>query len=142
MLWRAGDGARIADKLIEFTRPERIEFGTERSHPPSIQAVVLEPSFSPTGDEPDAGEHAEVLRNRRPGHGEITGQLGHGLLTVPQQLQQAAPSGLRHRSHQIRHLNTLAFANALGKGGPLAPDSGEVKQDPGGEADPRVTEVR
>jgi hypothetical protein len=41
--------------------------------------------------------------------------LGHRLLTGPQQLQQAAAIGLRDRSHQVSHLNTLAFANALSK---------------------------
>ena len=43
-------------------------------------------------------------------------KLGHRLFTVPQQLQQAAAIGLRDRSHQVSHLNTLAFANASGKG--------------------------
>jgi hypothetical protein len=41
--------------------------------------------------------------------------LGHRLLTGPQQLQQAAAIGLRDRSHQVSHLNTLAFANASSK---------------------------
>jgi hypothetical protein len=41
--------------------------------------------------------------------------LGHRLLTGPQQLQQAAAIGLRDRSHQVSHLNTLASANALSK---------------------------
>jgi hypothetical protein len=110
-----GENARIADKLIEFTRPERIQFGAKRGHPPSVQAVVLESSFSSARDEPGIGEHAQVLRDRRPAHGEIAGQLGHRLLTGPQQLQQAAAIGLRDRSHQVSHLNTLASANALSK---------------------------
>jgi hypothetical protein len=41
--------------------------------------------------------------------------LGHRLLTGSQQLQQAAATGLRDRSHQVSHLNTLASANALSK---------------------------
>jgi hypothetical protein len=47
--------------LIEFTGPEGVEFGTKRGHPPRVQAVVLEFSGSPAGDEPDVGEHAQVL---------------------------------------------------------------------------------
>src|SRR5580704_19336625 len=82
---RIGENARITDKLIEFTRPERIQFGAKRGHPPSVQAVVLESSFSSARDEPGIGEHAQVLRDRRPAHGEIAGQLGHHLLTGPQQ---------------------------------------------------------
>jgi hypothetical protein len=97
--------------LIEFTGPEGIEFGTKRGHPPRVQAVVLKFSGSPAGDEPDVGEHSQVLRDRRPAHGEMAGQLGHRLLTGAQQLQQATAVGLRDRSHQISHINTLVFAN-------------------------------
>jgi hypothetical protein len=111
-----GDGAGIADKLVEFARPERVELSAKRGHPPSVQAVVLESSFSSARDQPDIGEHAQMLRDRRPAHGEVVGQLGHRLFTAPQQLQQAAAIGFRHRSHQVSHVNTLAIANALGKG--------------------------
>jgi hypothetical protein len=104
--------ARVADELVEFAGPERVEFGTERGHPPGVQAVVLEFSCPPARDEPAVGEHAQVLRDRRPAHGEVAGQLAHGLLAGAQQLQQAAPVGLRDRSHQVRHLNTLAITNA------------------------------
>ena len=106
---------RIADKLIEFTRPERIEFSAKRGHAHSVQAVVLESSFSSAHDEPNIGEHAEVLRDRRSAHGEMAGQLGHRLFTMSQQLQQAAAIRLRDRSHQVSHVNTLAVANALSK---------------------------
>jgi hypothetical protein len=107
--------ARVAHELVEFAGPERIEFGAERGHPRGVQAVVLEFSCPPTRDEPAVGEHAQVLRDRRPAHGEVAGQLAHRLLAGPQQLQQAAPVGLRDRCHQVRHLNTLAPTNAWGK---------------------------
>jgi hypothetical protein len=110
-----GENVCIVDKLIEFTCPERIELSAKRGHPPSVQAVVLESPFSPAPDETDVGEHAEVLRDRRPAHGEIAGELGHRLLTGPQQLQQAAAIRLCDHSHKVCHLNTLAIANALGK---------------------------
>ena len=42
----------------------------------------------------------------------MAGQLAYRLLTGPKQLQQATPVGLRDRSHQVRHFNTLAFTNA------------------------------
>ena len=106
------------DKLLELTRPERIELGAKRGHPPGIQTVVLVPSFSPAGHEPESGEHAEVLRDRRPAHGEVTGQLGHRLFAVPQQLQQAAAIGLRDRDNQVGHANTLVVANTISKGWP------------------------
>jgi hypothetical protein len=70
---RGSDGVGIADKLVEFARPERIELGAKRGHPPSVQAVVLESSFSSARDQPDIGEHAQVLRDRRPAHDEMTG---------------------------------------------------------------------
>jgi hypothetical protein len=70
---RVGENVRIVDELIEFTRPERIELNAKRGHPPSVQAVVLESSFSSARDETDVGEHAQVLRDRRPAHGEIAG---------------------------------------------------------------------
>ena len=104
------------DQLIEFQRPERIELGPQGGHPPGIQTVVLEFSLSSAGDEPQAGKHAEVLRDRRPAHGEVTGQLGHRLLTVPQQLQQAAATGLRDRNYQVGHVNTLVATRLLRKG--------------------------
>jgi hypothetical protein len=106
---------RVADKLLELTRPKRIELGAKRGHPPGIQAVVLVLSHSPAGDKLEGGEHAEVLRDRRPAHGEVTGQLGHRLFAVPQQLQQAAASGLRDRDNQIGHVDTLVAANAFRK---------------------------
>jgi hypothetical protein len=106
---------RVADKLLKLTRPERIELGAKRGHPPGIQTVVLVPSCSPAGDEPEGGEHAEVLRDRRPAHGEVTSQLGHRLFAVPQQLQQAAAMGLRDRDNQVGHANTLVAANAFRK---------------------------
>jgi len=81
-LRRRGDGASIAGQLVEFTRPERIELGAKRGHPPSVQAVILEFSFSSARDQPDIGEHAQVLRDRRPAHGEMAGELGHRLFTV------------------------------------------------------------
>jgi hypothetical protein len=90
---------RVVNKLIELTRPERVEFGAQRSHPPGIQAVVLEPSLSSARDETYVGEHAQVLRDRRPAHGEVPGQLGHRLFTVSQQLQQAPTIRLRDRCH-------------------------------------------
>jgi hypothetical protein len=121
---------RVADELIEFVRPERIEFGAKRGHAPGVQAIILEFSCSSAGDEPRVGEHAQVLRDRRSAHGEMAGQLGHGLLTAAQQLQQAAPVGLRHRSHQVSHLHTLATANAIGK-----------RRGAGGDAPARVRSV-
>ena len=63
----------VTFELIEFAGPERIEFGAERGHPPGVQAVVLEFSCPPARDEPAAGEHAQVLRDRRPAHGEVAG---------------------------------------------------------------------
>jgi len=79
-----GAGPRIVHELIEFARPERVEFSAQRGHPPRIQAVVLELSRPPAGDEPCLGKDAQVLRDRRSAHGEMTGQLGHGLFTAAQ----------------------------------------------------------
>lgn len=104
------------DKLIEFARPERVEFGTQRGQPLWVQAVVLEFSGSPADDEPCVGKHAQVLRDRRPAHGEVTGQLGHGAFATAQELEQAAPVWLRDRSDQVNHDNTLVITNALGNG--------------------------
>jgi ribonuclease BN (tRNA processing enzyme) len=68
-----GADSRPTDELVEFAGPERIEFGTERGHPPGVHAVVLEFSCPPARDEPAVGEHAQVLRDRRPAHGEVAG---------------------------------------------------------------------
>jgi hypothetical protein len=65
--------ARVAHELVEFAGPERIEFGPERGHPPGVHAVVLEFSGPPARDEAAVGEHAQVLRDRRPAHGEVAG---------------------------------------------------------------------
>src|SRR5215472_17437345 len=77
------EGGRVADELIEFACPERVELGAERGHPPSVQTVVLKLPRSPAGDETDVGEYAQVMGDRRPAHGEVAGQLGHRLLTGP-----------------------------------------------------------
>src|ERR1700722_17995442 len=102
---------RVADELVELARPERVELGAKRGHPPGIQAVVLEFSLSSARDQPQHGEHAQGLRDRPPAPGEVTGQLGHRLFAVPQQLQQAAAMGLRGRDNQVSHADTLVAAN-------------------------------
>ena len=80
------DVERIADKLVKLTRPERIELAAQSRHALGVQAVVLEPSFASARDEPGLGQHAKMLRDRRPAHREVAGQYGHRLFAVPQQL--------------------------------------------------------
>jgi len=112
---RLGGGACIADKLVQFVRPERVELRAQRRHAVGFQPVELEPSISPADDQASLGKHAKVLRDRRPAHGEMPGQRSDGPFAMPQQLQQPAAVRLRYRSHQVRHVNTLAVTNAFGK---------------------------
>ncbi len=110
-----GDPVCVADELVQFTRPERIEFGAQSCHAPWFQTVVVEPSFSPARDQAYVRKHTQMLRDRRPAHREIAGEFGHRVLAAPQQLQQAATGRLGYRSHQVRHHNTLVIANVLSK---------------------------
>src|SRR6202023_1504752 len=80
-----------------------------------LQAVALEPSFASALDQPGPGEHAQMLRDRRPAHREVAGQDGHRLFAIPQQLQQAATIRFGYRSHQVKHVDTLVVTNVLGK---------------------------
>jgi hypothetical protein len=49
------DVERITDELIQFTRPERVEFSPQGRHALRFEAVVLEPSLSSAGHQPCLG---------------------------------------------------------------------------------------
>jgi hypothetical protein len=108
------DVERITDELIKFTCPERIEFSSQGRHALRFQAVVLEPSLSPAGHQPNLGQHTKMLRYRRPAHREVAGKLGHRSFSVAQQLQQLSPARLGHRGYQVWHHNTLVTTNTSG----------------------------
>lgn len=113
---RRTKGVGIGYELVEFAGPEGVEEASKPAHSGLVKPVVPVAALLAGGHEPGSFQQQQMLGDRGTAHGELAGQLGHGLFTVGEQLEQPAPGGLRCHLEEVDHANTLATANVFGNG--------------------------
>jgi len=89
-------------------RPELLEVGAELEQ--ALGPGTVHPPSSNPGHRDEAAplEHAEVLGDGRPGHGEASGNLSRRELTAQNQLQDRSPAGLGDGFEGRVHLLTVS----------------------------------
>src|SRR5919108_5661895 len=75
----------LARQGVEALAPELVQEGAQVGQALGTGAVEPLGALPPLGEEPGLLEDADVLGDRRPGHGEVRGDLAGGELAIPDQ---------------------------------------------------------
>ena len=106
---------RVGHEQVELGGPEGLDLALE-----AADAVVLDPVQALTAellgaDQAGVGQHTEVLADRRSGHVEVGREVRDEQWPASEQLQDAAPGGLRGGCERVGHTDTLVVTNVLSR---------------------------
>src|SRR6185437_6422612 len=98
----------IVLQRLEPFAPERVEKRLQVGEPLRARAVEALRAVPALVHEPGLLEDAQMLRDRRPRHVELRGDLAGGALALPDELEDPAAPGLGDRSQRSFHCASVS----------------------------------